>query len=386
MSEAKHCPHCGAPVAVDSDAIQIDSPLFDTDADRPKPEEADLFDKVPVTPLLAPGSNDDTFLGTPYGRKVASAEPDPILGQFVATGSSVSSDLSTSSVVSKPVTPRRSSSNIFPTINLNTTTPSSPSSQARASDAKAATEEVEEGDDEEPRRGWSGVLLASYASAVTLGLIWFVMQDRPKEKPESQPPEAEVTKLERGQPPLTSHLSKLVPPIEPILGEHFARMGQPLQIGSLEITPLDVKRQDVKIQRPNVLSVSEVREMGKKALVLRLKVKNTSTDSAFAPLDPAYLRERGDKVVDTFVTTASDERVYPFPLAVASEWSIVGQDLSELRPGEARTIAIATAADAPPDSAGPFTWRVRLRTGVDRTDVIGLVWPASAEAKPKASN
>ena len=98
----------------------------------------------------------------------------------------------------------------------------------------------------------------------------------------------------------------------------------------------------------------------------------------FAPLDQAYLRERGEGIVDTFVRTSTDERVYPFPLAVDSEWSIVGQDFTELRPGESRVVAIVTAADAPPDSAGPFTWRIRLRTDIGRTDVIGLRWPDPA--------
>ncbi len=43
---------------------------------------------------------------------------------------------------------------------------------------------------------------------------------------------------------------------------------------------------------------------GKSALVLRLKLKNTSNDAVFAPLDQAYLRERGKEIVDTFVETA----------------------------------------------------------------------------------
>ena len=179
-----------------------------------------------------------------------------------------------------------------------------------------------------------------------------------------------------------SGLSRKVEPPEPILGEHLATMGRPLQVGSLEVTPLDVKRQDVQLQRSNPYAPPARREGGKKALILRLKLRNTTKDSVFAPLDHAYLRERGNEIVDTYVETADHQKVYPFPLAVDSELSIVGQDFAELKPGESKVFAVFSAPDAPPDSAGPFIWRVRLRTGIDRTDTIGIRWP-DKPTKPK---
>ena len=144
------------------------------------------------------------------------------------------------------------------------------------------------------------------------------------------------------------------------------------------------------LERSNVYARPERKAGGKKALILRLKLKNLSDDTVFAPLDQAYLRERGKQVVDTFIQAAGDDRIYPYPLAMESEWSIVGQDFTELRPGESRVVTIASTPDAPPDSNGPFTWRIRIRTGINRTNIIGnrlpdkiAVTPSPPPAPPK---
>ena len=184
--------------------------------------------------------------------------------------------------------------------------------------------------------------------------------------------------------PRQSGLSRKIKPPEPLLGEHIATFGQTLKVGSLEITPIDVRLTGVFsfFNNSNTYASPARRDGGKKALALRLKLRNASDTSTFSPLDQAYLRERGKEIVDTFVETANKERVYPYPLAIESEWSIIGQDFTELRPGESRTVVIFTAPRAPPDSAGPFVWRVRLRTGIDRTDAIGVRWP-DKPTKPK---
>ena len=54
-----------------------------------------------------------------------------------------------------------------------------------------------------------------------------------------------------------------------------------------------------------------------------------------------------------------------------------------LRPGESRVVAIASAPDVATETLGPFTWRVRLRTGVDRTDTIGVICPDKPADAPR---
>ena len=371
MSEFRHCPHCGAPMAIESGPSGvgkglIGEPRFAKDADA----EPDL----PPVPLLAPGSNDDSFLGSSMGARLAAAEPDPILGEFVTPSPSRSA----SSTLEEPARGHKSSAN-FPSLNFDAPA-LSPTGPGRASKGEPESSEDYEGPE---ARGtpWTSVLLASYASAITLALGWTLMRDRAPVKVEviAPPPPPVVLPASARQ----AELSGKVEPPEPILGDHLVKVGQPLKLGSLEVTPIEVKREDVALERSNVYAKPEKKAGGKKALVLRLRLKNLSNDSVFAPLDQAYLRERGKQVVDTFIQTAGDDRIYPYPLAVESEWSIVGQDFSELRPGETRVVSIVSAPDAPPDSLGPFTWRVRLRTGIKRTDTIGVRWPEKAAGSPK---
>jgi hypothetical protein len=320
----------------------------------------------PSVPLLAPGSHDDSnFFGlsSGSGTKILEAEPDPLLGPFVTPASSPSA-----SVVLGGTRLSRSSE-AFPAIDLGSRPRSGSPGVAPGDSASRSGDEFEP---EGRRSSWGLLLLASYASALTLGLGWMLWKTRARER-------AVVSASSEVEPAVESArqagLSRKVAPPEPILGEHFAEMGKPLRVGDLEVTPLDVKRLDVVLQRSGSFAGAGLKSGGKGALSLRLQLKNESKDAVFAPVDQAYVRERGPEIVDTFVETAQGDRVYPFPLAVDSEWSIVGQDFAELRPGESRTVAVVTAPDAPSDASGPFTWRVRLRTGIDRTDVVGLRWP-----------
>ena len=75
-------------------------------------------------------------------------------------------------------------------------------------------------------------------------------------------------------------------------------------------------------------------------------------------------------------------RIELFPLAVESEWSIVGQDFRELGPGESMEALIVSAPDALGLKEEEMTWRVRLRTGINETDVLG-VRIADREIRPE---
>ena len=60
-----------------------------------------------------------------------------------------------------------------------------------------------------------------------------------------------------------------------------------------------------------------------------------------------------------------------YPPAATSQWSIVGQGFHELEPGEPYE-AVVGAADALRQKAPELTWRARLRTGIERTDMVGV--------------
>jgi hypothetical protein len=362
MNEARPCPHCGEPIPIESMTTRAeDQPAPDLVKPSTGAEPEKDLDLASV-PLLAPGSHDDVF-GSSSSSRIAPAVPDPILGEYVTPASSPSAS---TSLEEPPSTPPGAA---FPTIDLG--------SGIRPEAAHATTSKEFDSDDIEEfepgarRVSWTTVLLVSYASAITVGLVWTLMRQRPKEKVAV---EAEPTRPVAVAPESAAKqagLSRKVEPPEPILGHHFVKMGQALLVGDLEIKPVSVKRQGVTLRRAGPYAKPDRKDGGKGALVLRLKLRNVSNEAVFSPLDQAYIRERGKLIVDTFVETADKERIYPFPLAVESEWSIEGQSFDVLRPGESREVAIVSA----PDASGPFTWRVRLRTGLYRTDTIGVRWP-----------
>jgi len=362
MDEARPCPHCGALIPNDQMPCEEgEASASGSGSPARSGLERDL--ELPTVPLLAPGSQDDVF-GSSSSSRITNAVPDPILGEFVTPSSSPSA----SALLEEPT--GAPSGEAFPSIDIG-------SRITNVAGPGATYEELgsEDDGDFEPegrRKSWTTVLLASYASAATLGLVWLVMKDRAKDKKEvvQSRPAAVVT-----QSPRQAGLSRKVEPPEPILGEYFAKMDQTLLVGDLEIKPVEVKRQDITLLRSVPFAKADRKNGGRGALVLWLKLRNVSKEAVFAPLDQAYLREGGKEIVDTFIETENNERIYPYPLAIESEWSIEFQDFRVLRPGESRKVAIVSAPDAPPNSSGPFTWRVRLRTGINRSDVIGVRWP-----------
>jgi hypothetical protein len=371
MSAENVCPHCGASLPNHEHSAPAEGP---THVDDPIRDERD----APPVELLASGSNDEEFTANPFDSRSLAAQPDPILGTFVTPASSPSREAS-AAVADRPSRPhpdRRGASDpapSFPSLNLG-------GGSKRVEPADRRDDEF----DEEPpgaRNSWGSILLISYASAITLALGWVLWRSPPAVK--EVPSQASTTEsLPTGG--RQAGLSRKVGLPEPIVAEHLVALKKPLQVGFLEVTPLEVRREKVTLQRTNLISGKvDRRDGGKNALVLRMKLRNTSDDSVFAPLDQAFLREREKELLDSYLETGAGERVYPFPLAVESEWSIVGQEFGELRPGESRVVAIVSAPEAPGDDAGPFTWRVRLRSGIDRTDIIGVRWPEAAAARPK---
>jgi hypothetical protein len=92
----------------------------------------------------------------------------------------------------------------------------------------------------------------------------------------------------------------------------------------------------------------------------------------FAPLDEAFLREREAGVTDTYIELPDGQNIEMHPLAVTSEWGIVGQEFKELKPGETLDTLVVSQKDALKRASPEMTWRVRLRTGIEQTDFVGV--------------
>ena len=343
------CPHCGLPVPKPGGSWRLTE---EATAEQAAAEDAE----VSSMNLLGSGSNDDSFAASPFGQQGMAAEPDPILGTFAAR--------------QPRSAPTPGTGDLFSAIDLS----ASPPTPARSARADSGSFDDE---DERPRgsKSWTVVLLGSYASALTLALAWSLISQRSRDRADADKATVEDSRVDPGQ---QAGLSRKVEPSGPIAADRVVGLGKTLKLGSLEVTPVEVKRRDVTLQRTTLDGKSQRKEGGKGAFVLTLRLRNTSTDTIYAPLDQAFVRERDRQIVDSYIETVDGGRIYPFPLAVESEWSIVGQDFAELRPGESRVVALASVADAPGEDRGPFVWRVRLRTGVERTEVIGVRWPSKS--------
>jgi len=152
--------------------------------------------------------------------------------------------------------------------------------------------------------------------------------------------------------------------------DRIVALGQVVRLGSLELTPLEVTAGSVTLL--SEINRAQSRQGGEGALSLKLRLKNVSSDSILVPLDEAFLRERGRGVRDSFIETGPTGQIAMFPLAVVSEWSIVGQEFRELRPGESYETQVVSAPDALAHLVPEMTWRIRLRTDVNQTETLGV--------------
>ena len=74
----------------------------------------------------------------------------------------------------------------------------------------------------------------------------------------------------------------------------------------------------------------------------------------------------------SFIATPDGGRIGLYPLAVESEWMILGQEFSVLKPGESVETLVASEPVVEDRLAETMTWRIRLRIGPYRTDMLGV--------------
>jgi hypothetical protein len=289
----------------------------------------------------------------------------------------------------RSVAPTPSSTEGFPALDLYAPPPPKDAGEpAQAKDAPQVPEDDdEEWDDSLP--WWCAprivVLVASYASAVTLGLIWVLWSHRAaREGPgvELDPFLSAETRAAAGH---RAGQSRKFRPPPPLPADRIAALGQPVRLRSLEVTPLEITAGTVILKRE--IRQREARRGGDDALMLKLRLKNVSGDEVFVPLDEGFLRTRAEGVRDSFIEVGPTQEIDMFPLAIASEWSIAGQEFRELNPGEWYETSVVSA----PGAAGriepetTFTWRLRLRVDAENTtEILGIRCPASAIQKRPA--
>jgi hypothetical protein len=360
----------------DPDAVAL-PPLPATPSPAAETNEPSALDEATgEPPPLAESASGEVEIGSGSGSATFDVapglvSPDPILRALAeASSSSPPEDAPVEPKLASPRAPVSSSTaspDPLDVLRLDDTAPRRPAVPDRPASQEDVVIEYVNGPN------WPMVLLASYASAATLALIWWVVLPRLRGR-------NDVDTMATPSPAIVAarraDRSHKVEPTAPIPADRLTTIGQPLTLGSLEITPIDVARTDVNLRRASLGGGGEEKEGGTGAMALRLRLRNTSDDTVFVPLDEAFVRDRDDGLSDSFVELDSGERIYLYPLSVDSEWSIVGQDFPALKPGEARETRVVTAADFPSTSSG-MTWHLKLRTGLKETAVIGVKVPGT---------
>jgi hypothetical protein len=167
---------------------------------------------------------------------------------------------------------------------------------------------------------------------------------------------------------------------DPLPDELLTRLGEPLRIGALEVTPLRVERKRVAVGGGRGPCKFD-------SLVLRLRVKNVSQDQAFVPLDGYFDRQWSESQGGLPPLTnlhAGSFRFYGGPAEWGSgEW-IEGRKVTSrdrLDPGaeketfvctdgnDERILLLLDGVDARgkkvrPPYSGPMLWRIQVRRGL----------------------
>ncbi|WP_169972761.1 hypothetical protein [Tautonia rosea] len=231
------------------------------------------------------------------------------------------------------------------------------------------------------RSAWPMALLASYASAMTLAfgwLWWTTRRNVPTERPVPNWAAGLDAENKSGRDDgRRADASTVVEPPEPIAEDRIVSLGERVRVDNLDILPLRVSVGPVELKRTRVDGRTERRDGGSGAFRLYLRLRNTSDNVIFAPLDEAFVREPDRRLPETFIQDASGTRTYAYRLPVSSEWEIAGQTFHALRPGEEIETLVLSDTESGNQLDGPLIWRLRLRTAPETTTVVGVTFDES---------
>jgi hypothetical protein len=265
-----------------------------------------------------------------------------------------------------------------------------------------------------PPRGttlWASVviILLPYSIFMTAAAIYYYYQWKNTPSPLELLPDWPGDNPGATRKEQTSLVIERVPPDTPLPDKLRVALGGSLRVGDLEVTPEAVEER-------KVVFCSEAKGIQPEpsraaALVLILRLKNCSRDTAFAPADPAFASrwEEGDPKPYTFLEIGP-HRYYGGPLrwrprAASTTFRepdpreyIRGQEacFRVLDPGEEVKLMLCSDPDNPAilqalhAQPGTVEWRVRLRRGlvwindraISTSAVIGVDFRA-ADVRPQ---
>jgi hypothetical protein len=214
---------------------------------------------------------------------------------------------------------------------------------------------------------WFSLLLLTYASVLTLALTWMFWTGRVSHQDDAGAATSSHVATDLPGKPAESHKNEAVPPLPT---ENVTDLRQKLRIGNLELEPVGIAVAPAELVRS--INPGDWRQESTDSLILTLQLTNVSTDESFAPLERTFVREQASPLDRSLIETADGTRIGLFPLAYDSEWSIQGQEFPLLKPGESAQTVIVSEAGAAERVQDRATWRIRVRVGPYRSDMVGV--------------
>lgn len=178
------------------------------------------------------------------------------------------------------------------------------------------------------------------------------------------------------------HKTEWIIPTAPVPNAQRKRIGETINLGHLAVTALGVERTKISLERLDPSGEKEIMTSPEECLVLRIRLKNTSTDVEFAPLDETFLRthDPNRRPTYSFIELADGKQIKMYELLHFSEWNIAGQSFETIEPGEEMEAIIAAASGSPASAKGKMLWRIHLRAGGpndnDYSTVVGFEFTA----------
>jgi len=372
MAKEHVCPRCGVSLSPDDMVFEISAPRREIDPAQTVEEviPATLsFADQPLAPSLRAGFALATSPAVPEeagtfvaGDTIATPEPGNQPPPPEPSNDGVPETVPPVPTLEPPL---ESAAPAFP-VRLDAETPAVaaepvfPSLEAVAPAATPAESPRVEEEVETTGPGIGFVLLASYASAMTLACLWLVWQARHRDLssgPDSLPVDS--------RPDDRSGRLTVIPE------DRTTTVGKPLRIGDLTLTPLRATLGQVTLEAAKPNGGGEKKQGAEGSILLTLSLQNQSPGTTFAPLELAFLRTPDAGSPASFIESESGP-IDLYPLAEASEWRIVGQDIRALKPGESMRTLIASKPTAARNLAGTLRLRLKLHPTPGTTNVVHI--------------
>lgn len=250
------------------------------------------------------------------------------------------------------------------------------------------------------RAGWLLGILVPYAIFMTVMAIWYYMKysnavhDHPLEMIPDLLGEYQKEIKKDGKPVVRA--IKLPPADQSLPDRLTTTLGKAIRVGDIEVTPISIEY-GPWTHFKKLKNREEPQKETFTSLVMRVKLRNLSTDLAFYPTDPYFDRhpkssnEKPYTLVDvdgqkTFGGVLS----YDIEVGHAERSWLQGQenDTKPLQPGETRETVFVTQPrvfESLQTAKSPAVWRIQVRRGLvpfhDReipvSAVVGVKFAAS---------